>query len=225
MAPTLGYWSIRGLAQPIRLLLAYTKTQFNDKRYNVGPKPDFDRSEWTKEKNGLNLIFPNLPYLIDSDVKITQSLAIMRYLSRKHKLNGSSEEEQIRISLAEQQLKDNNSAFVRIVYDPNFETLKIDYLKELPNSLKLLSNFLGDKPYFAGDSLTYVDFLAYEYLDQQKLFAPEVVSKFDNLVQFLARFESIPTIAKYLKSDEYIKWPLNNDSAQFGSRLQPMPNV
>ncbi len=161
-------------------------------------------------------------------------------------------------------------AFVRICYDTNFETLKIDYFKQLPQTLELLSKFLGDRPYFAGlyshyffshslnlfvnyfsncahifhrnsliywkynlfeiinvkidvklgDSLTYVDFLAYEYLDQQKLFAPDIVSKFDNLVQFLARFESLPTIAKYMKSDKFIKWPLNNDSALFGSRLQ-----
>ncbi len=76
-----------------------------------------------------------------------------------------------------------------------------------------------------GDSLTCVDFLAYEYLDQQKLLAPNIVEKFDNLVQFLARFESLPTIAKYLKSDKFIKWPLNNDSALFGSRYQQMPKV
>jgi glutathione S-transferase len=220
MAPTLGYWDIRGLAQPIRLLLAYNSAEFNEKRYRVGPKPDFDRSEWTKEKNNLNLNFPNLPYLIDGDVRITQSLAIMRYLARKYKLTGNTEDEQIRISLAEQQLKDNNTAFVRICYDTNFETLKIDYFKQLPQTLELLSKFLGDRPYFAGESLTYVDFLAYEYLDQQKLFAPDVVSKFENLVQFLARFELLPTIAKYMKSDKFIKWPLNNDSALFGSRLQ-----
>ena len=34
-APELGYWAIRGLAQPCRLLLAYTGTTFVDKRYTV----------------------------------------------------------------------------------------------------------------------------------------------------------------------------------------------
>jgi len=222
MAPTLGYWNIRGLGQPIRLLLAYTETQFNEKLYNVGPKPDHDRSEWTNEKFNLNLDFPNLPYLIDSDVRITQSLAIIRYLGRKYKLNGNTDEEQIRVSLTEQQLKDFHAAFTRICFDTNFETLKIDYLKQLPQSLELLSKFLGDRPYFAGENLTYADFLAYEYLDQQKIFAPEVVSKYKNLVQFLARFESLPTISKYMKSDKFIKWPLNNSSALFGSRYQKL---
>jgi glutathione S-transferase len=32
MAPTLAYWDVRGLAEPIRLLLLYTGTDFEDKR-------------------------------------------------------------------------------------------------------------------------------------------------------------------------------------------------
>ena len=43
---TLAYWSIRGLAQPIRLLLEYTKIAYEDKKYDQGPAPDFDKSCW-----------------------------------------------------------------------------------------------------------------------------------------------------------------------------------
>ncbi len=35
--PTLGYWDIRGLAEPIRYLLKYAGVKFNDKRYEFGP--------------------------------------------------------------------------------------------------------------------------------------------------------------------------------------------
>ncbi|XP_054163616.1 glutathione S-transferase 2-like [Oppia nitens] len=220
MSPTLGYWDIRGLAQPIRLLLAYTETPYTDKRYKYGPKPDIDQSEWLNEKYSLGLPFPNLPYYIDGDIKITQSLAIIRYLGRKHDLMGNTEEEENRISLVEQQLKDNNNGFTKICYNQNFDTLKLDYLKQLPLLLDQLSKFLGERPYFAGEHLTYVDFLVYEYLDQQKLFSPQIVSQYNNLVQYLARFESLPKIDKYLKSDRYLKWPLNGDSAYYGSRYE-----
>ena len=91
-----------------------------------------------------------LPYYIDGNVKLTQSLAIIRHLARKHNLVGNNEEEQNRVSLVEQQLKDNHMAFTRICYDPNFETLKVDFLKQLPQTLELLSKFLGERPYFAG---------------------------------------------------------------------------
>lgn len=60
-----GYWNIRGLGQIARLLLAYTGLKWEDKQYS-------DEAEWfEKDKKSLGLDFPNLPYLIDGDVKIT----------------------------------------------------------------------------------------------------------------------------------------------------------
>lgn len=46
------------LAQPIRLLLKYTQTDFEDKRYVVGP--GFDKSCWFDVKYSLGLDFPNV---------------------------------------------------------------------------------------------------------------------------------------------------------------------
>lgn len=86
MAPKLGYWGVRGLGQFLRNLLVYKGVQFEDRQYKFGTAPDFDRSDWLKEKFNLGLPFPNLPYYIDGDVKLTQSLAILRYLGRKHDL-------------------------------------------------------------------------------------------------------------------------------------------
>ena len=47
-------------AQPIRLLLAYTKTKYRERNYNFGNQTDKDRSEWLKEKFNLDLDFPNV---------------------------------------------------------------------------------------------------------------------------------------------------------------------
>ncbi|XP_076313464.1 glutathione S-transferase Mu 1-like [Tachypleus tridentatus] len=221
--PTLAYWNIRGLAQPIRLLLAYNETEFEDKRYNYGPPPDFDRSSWLNEKYTLGLDFPNLPYYIDGDTKISQSGAILHHLARKYKMDGETEQEKIRIDMAEQQLVDFRMGFGRLAYSPDFENLKDDYLKDLPTQLKLFSVFLGKNKWFAGDKLSYVDFVIYDMLDQHKIFAPDCYKDFPNLKEFLDRFEGLPTIQSYMKSDKYIKWPLNGDMAKFGSRLQSPP--
>jgi len=209
MAPTLGYWNIRGLAQPIRLLLAYSGTEYEDKRYD-DPNTWFDT-----DKKTLGLDFPNLPYYIDGDLKLTQSLAIIRHIARQTKLDGQSEEEQLRVGLVEQQLVDLNTAFTRICYDPNFETLKVDYLKNLPNNLELLSNFLGERPFLAGESVTYVDFMAYEFLDKINALAPEELAKVDNLKKYSERVESLPQIANYLKTAP--KGSFNGPMAQWGA--------
>ncbi|KAM9691381.1 uncharacterized protein ACBT57_026405 isoform 2-T2 [Dama dama] len=86
MAMILGYWDIRGLAHAIRLLLEYTDSNYEEKKYTMGDAPDYDKSQWLNEKSKLGLDFPNLPYLIDGTHKLTQSNAILRHIARKHNM-------------------------------------------------------------------------------------------------------------------------------------------
>uniref|UniRef100_A0A3B5L5S5 glutathione transferase n=1 Tax=Xiphophorus couchianus TaxID=32473 RepID=A0A3B5L5S5_9TELE len=150
MAMVLAYWDIRGLAQPIRLLLEYTGTEYDEKFYTCGEAPDYDRSSWLGEKDKLGIDFPNLPYLLDGDRKITQSNAIMRYIARKHNLCGETEAEKVRVDLLENQAMDFRNGFVRLCYT-DFENQKSGYISSLQGTLKQFSDFLGDRKWFAGD--------------------------------------------------------------------------
>ncbi|XP_070463874.1 glutathione S-transferase Mu 5 isoform X2 [Equus przewalskii] len=232
MAMTLGYWDIRGLAHAIRLLLEYTDSNYEEKKYTMGDAPDYDRSQWLSEKFKLGLDFPNLPYLIDGAHKITQSNAILRYIARKHNLCGETEEEKIRVDILENEIMDTRMALARLCYNPDFgtwllthgswgsyaalgrpvplprvsvseggdscfvpqEKLKPEYLEALPETVKLFSQFLGKRPWFAGDKITFVDFLAYDLLDRLRMFEPKCLDAFPNLKDFIARFEVIPLI-------------------------------
>ena len=57
----LGYWAIRGLGQPIRLLLEHVGLPYADKRYHIQlaeaataeAPAKWDRSEWYSEKHDL----------------------------------------------------------------------------------------------------------------------------------------------------------------------------
>uniref|UniRef100_A0A4X1T2E4 GST N-terminal domain-containing protein n=1 Tax=Sus scrofa TaxID=9823 RepID=A0A4X1T2E4_PIG len=60
MTLILGYWDIRGLAHAIRLLLEYTDSSYEEKKYTMGDAPDYDRSQWLSEKFKLGLDFPNV---------------------------------------------------------------------------------------------------------------------------------------------------------------------
>jgi len=74
---TFGYWNIRGLGQVSRLILAYSGLSWHDQKYAT---PE----EWFgKDKNGLGLDFPNLPYIVDGDFKLTESRAINLYIIKK----------------------------------------------------------------------------------------------------------------------------------------------
>ncbi|KAF0712386.1 hypothetical protein As57867_004833, partial [Aphanomyces stellatus] len=90
----LGYWAIRGLAEPIRLLLVHTNTPFTDKHYHLQGEPgNWDKSDWLSVKFTLGMDFPNLPYYIDGDVKISESNAILHHIASKNNLIGQTEVE------------------------------------------------------------------------------------------------------------------------------------
>merc|ERR1711915_469429 len=198
MAPVLAYWSIRGLAQPIRLLLEYTGTEFENKLYECGPAPTYDKSCWFDVKFSLGLDFPNLPYYIDGDVKLTQSTAILRHIGNKHNLCGTTEKEIDRINVVENQISDFKNGFVRLCYNPEFENLKGKYLENLPGAIKLFSQFLGDNKWLAGENISFADFMLYEMLDQHLLLEPACLKDTPNLEEYHKRFQEIPEIKKYM---------------------------
>ncbi|OXA56303.1 glutathione S-transferase Mu 1 [Folsomia candida] len=217
MAPIiLAYWDIRGFAQPIRLLLANSGLEWEDKLYVTGPAPTFDKTCWFGEKETLGFDFPNLPYLIDGDVKVTQTIAIIRYLARKTGLAGQSDDQQRRIDLITEEWHDFKGPFYPLCYNPEFHSLKPAYLTNAALKLARFSKYLGDMAWFAGDKLTYVDFLMYEIFDEHKLLEPTILSAFPNLEEFQARFEALPKIAEFIASPKFIKYPINNRMATFG---------
>ena len=81
--PVLGYWRMRGVAQPIRFLLAHLEIEYEERLFELGDAPDFSPSEWTEAAGTLELDFPKLPYYIDvkSEVRLTGAFAIMKYIS------------------------------------------------------------------------------------------------------------------------------------------------
>ncbi|XP_070601214.1 glutathione S-transferase Mu 1-like isoform X2 [Erythrolamprus reginae] len=217
MEVTLGYWNIRGLAHTIRLLLEYTKTPYKEKQYVLGGEAlNVDMTDWTSVKEKLGLDFPNLPYLIDGERKITQSNAILRYIARKHKMCGETEEEIIMMDTLDNHLMDFRVSFAKLCYSPDFEKLKPGYLELLPEELKLLSQFLGNRQWFIGRKLTYIDFIAYDVLDVHQMLDPKCMDQFPNLKDFLHRFEALEKIAPYLKSSRCIRSPIFWSCALWG---------
>ncbi|XP_037045396.1 glutathione S-transferase Mu 3-like [Bradysia coprophila] len=214
MAPVLGYWNVRGLTSSIRNLLHFTEAEFEEKLYEFSEE---ERKVWQADKSSLDLDFPNLPYYIDGDVKLTQSTAILRYLGRKFNLIGENEAETQRLDLAEQQATDLRMGLIRLVYfSSNFEQSREDYLKILPELVKEFSRFLDSNKWILGDKISYVDFLLYDALDFNRLFDEKSFEGADIINSYLARFESIPQIKAYMTGGEYKKLPIFSPIASWG---------
>ncbi|XP_045331066.1 glutathione S-transferase Mu 4-like [Leopardus geoffroyi] len=207
----LGFPSQR--AHAIRLLLADTDSHYQGKMYTMGDALDYDRSQWLDEKFKLGLDFPNLPYLIDGAHNI-----ILCYIARKHNLCKWDRREMIHVDILENQAMDASNQLTRVCYSPDFERLKPAYLESIPGEMKLYSQFLGKRPWFAGEKITCLDFLAYDILDLHCIFEPKSLDAFPNLKEFMARFEGLKKISAYMKSSRFLPGPLFLKIAFWGNK-------
>ena len=86
MPLTIAYWKIRGFVSGLRYQLAATGIKdYVMTEYEVGEGPEFNKDQWLDVKHNLGLAFPNLPYLIDGDHSLTETVAIHFYLAGKYK--------------------------------------------------------------------------------------------------------------------------------------------
>ncbi|XP_050812414.1 glutathione S-transferase Mu 1-like isoform X4 [Gopherus flavomarginatus] len=131
---------------------------------------------------------------------------------------GETEEEMLRVDMLENQAMDFRMSLVMIAYNPDFEKVKPGYLEQLPEKLKLVSQFLGKRKWFAGEKITFVDFLMYDILDQNRMFEPKCLDQFQNLKDFLDRFEALEKIAAYMSSSRFMKTPINNRMAKWSNQ-------
>ncbi|CAD5120138.1 DgyrCDS8716 [Dimorphilus gyrociliatus] len=224
MAPTLGYWNIKGLAQQIRLLLKYCNVEFEDKVYDFGPGPDRYSENWLKDKFNLGLDFPNLPYYIDGDVKLTQSKAIMAYIAKKYGLFGKTPEEEVKVYFLMDEIADFNIDFIKIGYvatdDDNYQKMIKEYLSNLDSKLEKYEKYLSKNEsgkWLLGENISCPDFNMYEVLDKHRFLKADVLDNFPTLNAYMANFENIPSIKEYMSSKEFIKWPLCGPMSKFGS--------
>ena len=223
----LGYWAIRGLAQPIRLLFAYVEEPFSDVRYGLNQDGTQCVNDWESVKTELKMPFPNLPYLIDStsevEVQVSQSNSVMRYLGRRFDLYGQTLAECTAIDVLQDDAYDYRNKIVDTVYTPNPEYEKV-YARFATDAVSRhiggFERYLGERDahtHFVGTDISIIDFILYELVWQTSVMVPGSVSETShpNLFAFMTAFEKIPQIAAYMIHSDYIERPINSDNASF----------
>ncbi|CAL8100089.1 unnamed protein product [Orchesella dallaii] len=122
MKPVLGYFKLRGWVGPIRLLLAYLEVDYEERFYelptatpvrvknSIVSTSESDSSsvlaDWNQEKFNLGLPFPNLPYWIEGEIKLSETKAILKHISRTRAptLLGLSVEDKAKVNVLEEVL-------------------------------------------------------------------------------------------------------------------------
>jgi len=117
------YFDGRGRAEPIRLILELVGVQYE--------QPEITFESWPSVKP--NYPFGQLPVYEElsagdeTTLIIPQSHAIFRYLARKHKLYGNSEEDRIRCEVIEEVFRDYWQELGMMCWDKDWKSKKEAY--------------------------------------------------------------------------------------------------
>jgi len=219
---TVGYWDIRGLAAPLRMICTYAGADFESREYDVYGEPAWGTEKPAlKEKNAMI----NLPYIKDGDRVITQSNACYLYLGRKFKLDGKTEEASCINDQVLCQAMDLRNDMVAHFYP--FNGGKAEEAAELLSGkfavhLTKLEEFLpAGQTYFCGSEPCTGDFHVWELIDQLVRLAKErsLPSPLEGRPKLKALSEALraePKLASYFEGRFY-KLPINNRMATFGN--------
>jgi len=200
----LGYWNIRGRAGAIRNLLHYCEVPYEEKLYKT-------KEEWFEHgKPYVDLDFPNLPYIIDGNVKIAETVALMNYIpirGNKKELLGETDVNQVKVSEAISVVNDlrilvRNTCFTKGDFSKDFEELITK-----GQAKTLLTHFekvLGKRDWVIGD-LSIADFWLFEHIELISTIDKSKLFSYPNLLGFYKRFVEIPQVQAYRESDKFYK--------------------
>ncbi|KAI3386694.1 hypothetical protein SNEBB_003003 [Seison nebaliae] len=200
----LYYFPMRVRAEMIRMIFAVANYPFEDIRVPM--------NEWESLKNTM----PNgsLPVLIVDNKKMSESMAIARYLGREFNLYGSNSGEAYEIDRIIDMYSDYLQGFfqagipqavsktgmdseeLRAAVGKYFE---ITVEKALPTISALLAANTSNSGHFVATSLTIADLQIYDYLFTLRYHFPNYIQKFQNLIHFMNKMENHPRLQKYLK--------------------------
>ena len=191
---------VRG--EMIRTMMEYAGVRYEDKRY-LSPE------QWVEEKSELGLDFPNLPYLIDGQVKISESMAVLRYAAEKWRpdLLGATPADMAFIGQLSYQVGDIWGKVVGLASDKaNFEARKATDLAAWDGSFKKLHDWIEKKGgnFLHGNVPCVADFQFLEFTDLLFLVDNSLKRKYPLFNKVRNNIAGLPKIQAYRKSARYV---------------------
>ena len=190
---------MRALAEAPRLLLHYTKLEYDDIM-----SWDYYGKEWSEIKS--KVPFRQLPMLVvDQKDEICQSIAILTFIE---KIAGMEISDPILNAKANAVMQSAQELFmplnptINFSVGDRFKKKREDMMPFLISRFEDLERALkdNDEKFYINDKPHACDFAVYHHLDLSKLLDPELIKKFPRLEKFIADIESIETVKSYLNS-------------------------
>lgn len=211
----LGYWGVRARGQVLRLLLTYTGASWREKTYT-------EAAQWFEnDKKTLGMVYPNLPYIIDGNLKMSETMAIARYIvnrSERKELLGKDIKDQAYVDNMLGVYNDVMNAVAELFFTDNYEEAVAKALEKIKPKLELLNKFYTDKHY-ALEYVTIVDFFLAELSYYIKEISQELYDKTPFLARVATAINGLDEVKQYYAKEGAIKFPFMPASA----KVQPKP--
>ena len=220
----LGYWGIRGLAAPLRMMLEYTGASYEQTVYTDGDPWFKVKKPELKAKNAL----ANLPYLEMPDgTVVCESNACYAHLASYLGLVPTSADMAIKndelLSLAKCTRDDMTNRCYNKRWLPDraaFDGAMTKLLGGGPFDKYEGSLKLSGTPFFCGAGPCACDFHIFEMMDQylklaNDLNVPSPLASLPLCSAFYERFKALPTLQAYFASADH-KRRCNAPSAHWG---------
>jgi len=193
------YFKMRALAEAPRLLLHYTKLEYDDVM-----SWDYYGKEWSEIKS--KVPFKQLPMLVvDEKHEICQSIAILTFIEKIADINISDPVLNAKanaVMQSAQELFMPLNPAINFAVGDSFKKKREDMMPFLNSRFEDLERALKDnnEKFYVDDKPHACDFAVYHHLDLSKLIDPKLINKFPRLEKFIEDVESIETVKSYLNS-------------------------
>ncbi|GMT13632.1 hypothetical protein PFISCL1PPCAC_4929, partial [Pristionchus fissidentatus] len=193
----LYYFSIRGLGELARQLFALAEVEFEDVRVE----------DWKEFKS--KTPFGQMPVLEVDGKQIPQSFAIARYIASQHGFAGKTPFEAAWVDALADQWKDFQSEFKKFYYpvigygQGDLEALKKEHgIPARDKFFPLIEKQLKEtgSGFLVGASVTYVDLLIAEQVEQITTNVPAFLDAFPEVLEHAKKIHAIPQIKKWIEA-------------------------
>jgi len=188
--PTFVYWGVKA-----RLQLSVLICDYAGLPYNWDRNPD-----WPAFKP--NTVFGQLPYMEEGSMRLCQSMAIARLMSRRAHLQGDSEED---FALSEQLIEEQSDIYAVLLKAQYSPTKQIAFKKaleeDIPRHFTCLERLLTQSPsngQFFGTKLTAGDLAIFSIVNIVLDVDTHALDKFGKLRAFYSKIEAFPQFKRYL---------------------------
>ncbi|KAL7670371.1 hypothetical protein ACOME3_005306 [Neoechinorhynchus agilis] len=193
------YWAERGRGEIVRLLAVVAGIEYEDQSVT--------EEDWPELKS--TALLGQIPVLtLNDNTVLPQSLAMARYLARKHGLAGKPDDlESAKMDAVVDTALDANLEF----YDAKWhfegdqqkdavEKLKNKTIPLVLQRLQILKNIYGSEKHMVGDKLSWADLYVFDSLINFEEYNKEEVEKYEDLLAVSENIKSQKEVDEYLKS-------------------------